>query len=98
VESRSIPEEWPDQNTFDLVVLSELAYYFDEDDLKRIMDHLLESTSPGSHIVGVHWRGQTDYPLTAEAAHEIIGGTPGLEPLVLHREPAFVLEVWERLW
>ncbi|HEY1832209.1 MAG TPA: hypothetical protein VGG38_18385 [Acidimicrobiales bacterium] len=79
------------------MVLSELAHYFDKGDLRRIMDHLMGSTVAGSHVIGAPWRGPTDYPLTAEAAHELIGTMPGLKPIVLHQEPAFMLEVWECL-
>jgi trans-aconitate methyltransferase len=95
VESRSIPEEWPG-GTFDLVVLSEVVYYFDDDIVASIMDRVVASTSPGAHVVGVHWRGETDYPLSGDRAHELIGASQGLRPLVHHGERKFVLDVWER--
>jgi hypothetical protein len=95
VEHRAIPEDWP-QGTFDLVVLSEIAYYFDASDLARIVSLVLRSTGAGSQVVGVHWRGVTDYPLSGDRAHEIINSTPELEPVVQHAENEFVLGVWER--
>jgi Nodulation protein S (NodS) len=95
LEERSIPAQWP-SGPFDLVVLSEIAYYFDETDLGRIMTCLMESTTRAAHVVGVHWRGETDYPLTGDRTHEIIAQTPGLMTVVHHREEEFVLDVWER--
>jgi trans-aconitate methyltransferase len=95
VELHAIPDEWPEGH-FDLVVLSEIAYYFDASDLKRVMSRVIGSTTPGAHIIAVHWRGTTDYPLSADEAHSIIGCTPGLTPLIHHLEQEFVLDVWER--
>jgi hypothetical protein len=95
VELRAIPEEWP-AGCFDLVVLSEIAYYFDASDLEHVISLVVESTEPGAHIIAVHWRGTTDYPLSGDGAHLIIGCTPGLSHLVHHLEQEFVLDVWER--
>jgi hypothetical protein len=95
LEERSIPMQWP-SGPFDLVVLSEIAYYFDATDLGRIMTCAMESTVRGAHVVGVHWRGETNYPLIGDEAHEIIARTPGLVTVVHHREEEFVLDVWER--
>jgi hypothetical protein len=96
VQRCAIPTDWPDE-TFDLVVLSEVAYYFDAGALADIMTLVVETTSPGSHVVGVHWRGETDYPISGDRAHELIGLTPELSRLVHHVEREFMLDVWERL-
>jgi trans-aconitate methyltransferase len=95
IERRAIPEDWP-EGPFDLVVLSEIAYYFDEDDLGRIISLIIESTAEGAHVIGVHWRGETDYPLSGDRAHEILDATPQFDRTVLHAEPEFTLAVWER--
>jgi 2-polyprenyl-3-methyl-5-hydroxy-6-metoxy-1,4-benzoquinol methylase len=95
VELRAIPEQWP-EGCFDLIVLSEIAYYFDASDLEHIMTLLSASTAPGAHVIAVHWRGSTDYPLSGDGAHLIIGCTPGLSHIVHHLERDFVLDVWER--
>ena len=95
LEQRAIPEEWPEA-IFDLIVLSEIAYYFDASDLARVTTLVLRSTGIGSQVVGVHWRGITDYPLSGDKAHRIIAASPGLEQVVHHVETEFVLDVWER--
>jgi protein-L-isoaspartate O-methyltransferase len=95
VELRAIPEDWP-AVAFDLVILSEIAYYFDEADLSRILALVAQSTEEGAHLVAVHWRGVTDYPLPGDRVHEIIGAAPGFVQLVRHVEDEFLLGVWER--
>jgi hypothetical protein len=56
----------------------------------------VESTEPGAHVVGVHWRGETTYPLSGDRAHEVIDRNAQLKRLVHHLETDFVLDVWER--
>ena len=94
-ELRPIPEEWPG-GPFDLVVLSEIAYYFDGDTLARIVHQLVGTTTPGATVVAVHWRGPTNYPLSGEQAHGIIGSDPSLGSITHLVEPDFVLDVWRR--
>jgi hypothetical protein len=96
IERRAIPEEWPNQ-LFDLVVLSEIAYYFDAPTLRRIVDKVVESTDAGSNVIGVHWRGETNYPLSGDAAHEVIDENVRLTRVMHHVEEEFVLDLWERV-
>ncbi|MCU1363508.1 MAG: methyltransferase type 12 [Acidimicrobiaceae bacterium] len=95
IEERAIPEEWP-RETFDLIVLSEIAYYFDEATLGDVMRLVIGSTWVGAHVIGVHWRGETDYPLRGDRVHELISETELLVPLIHLGGDEFVLDVWER--
>ena len=96
LEERAIPEDWPEA-TFDLVVLSEIAYYFDVATLTDIVGRLMATAVAGATVVAVHWRGVTNYPLTGDAAHRILAASTDLEPLSHHLEQDFVLDVWRRL-
>jgi SAM-dependent methyltransferase len=96
VEHRAIPESWPSER-FDLVVLSELAYYFDVATLDIIVADVIKSMLPESHLIGVHWRGKTNYPLTGDQAHHQIGECKKLRRVVHHLEEHFVLDLWERV-
>jgi hypothetical protein len=96
VEVCSIPNEWP-QETFDLVVLSEIAYYFDVAELSQLVHLVVETTEPGAHVIGVHWRGETDYPQLADEVHDQINDHECLRRIVQHSEPDFRLDVWERV-
>jgi cyclopropane fatty-acyl-phospholipid synthase-like methyltransferase len=96
VERRAIPESWPD-DTFDLVVLSEVAYYFSVEILRDILSRVVRTTEPGAHVLGVHWRGKTDYPLTGDGAHEVITANINLRRVVHHLEKEFVIDLWEHV-
>jgi hypothetical protein len=95
VEERAIPDAWP-TGGFDLVVLSEIAYYFDEATLRGVVDLVIASTRPNAHVLGVHWCGETNYPLSGDRAHELIAESSNLRSLVRHQEEEFVLDLWER--
>lgn len=95
VEYLAIPELWP-SGPFDLIVLSEVCYYFDVCTLNSILSKILKSTDSGAHIVGVHWRGDTNYPATADEVHDRMNRCPNFRRIVHHVEPEFVLDVWER--
>jgi predicted TPR repeat methyltransferase len=96
VERRAIPESWPN-DTFDLVVLSEIAYYFDVETLSDIVSLVVRSAERGTQVLGVHWRGGTDYPLTGDRAHEVINANINLRRVVHHLEKEFVIDLWERV-
>jgi hypothetical protein len=93
VERRRVPEEWP-AGPFDLIVLSELAYYFDESDLARLVDVAVASAAGGATLAAVHWRRETDYPLSGDQAHRLIAARLDLRPVARYLEDDFVLEVW----
>lgn len=53
---------------FDLIVLSEVAYYWDDIDLPRAAAMFDRQHAPNGRVVLVHWLGETDYPKTADQA------------------------------
>jgi len=74
----NVPDQWP-AGTFDLIVLSEVAYYFDENDLHGLLDIVVASLNPSGVLVACHWRHPVaDYPLTGDRAHELIRASAGL--------------------
>ncbi|WP_375465139.1 SAM-dependent methyltransferase [uncultured Methylobacterium sp.] len=66
-EACAIPDSWPD-GRFDLILLSELLYFFSRADLLRIAARVASAIEPGGDVVLVHWLGGTDYPLSGEDA------------------------------
>jgi len=95
VEVGRIPEDWP-AGTFDLVVLSEVLYYLDEPGVAEVLARLDACLAPAGHVIAVHWRGETDYPLSGDRVHELLDLHPGLHRLARYREDAFVLATYER--
>ncbi len=65
-----IPDDWPD-DTFDLIVLSEVIYYLDRGDVARLAACVKRSIKPATDIVLVHWLGETHYPLSGDEAAEL---------------------------
>ena len=92
LEQLAVPGEWPSGH-FDLIVLSEIAYYFDDDDLRLLTDRVHASLVPGGDLVLVHWRGRTDYPQSGDAVHDHWLGDPRAELVSSHADPRFRLDV-----
>ncbi len=93
VRRATIPDDWPD-GPFDLLVLSEICYYFDLGELDVLVARATSSLAPNATVVAVHWTGPTDYPLTAAQTHARLAATTGFLPAVSHREDRFLLDVW----
>jgi SAM-dependent methyltransferase len=93
IKRLTLPEQWPG-GRFDLVVLSELLYYFEQSALDRVLERARESLAPGGTLVTVHWRPPSPgHVQSAEHVHAAVGALPGLVRLVEHREPDFLLDV-----
>ncbi len=95
VEEASIPDRWP-EGVFDLVVLSEVAYYLDGAAFTRLLERLDGGLARGGDLVAVHFDGTTDYPRSAAEVHGSLDDVVGHEPLVSHRDEGFLLDVWRR--
>ena len=66
----SLPKEFP-EGSFDLILLSEILYYFSATDLVRVAQLCLKALEPGGEIILCHWLGETDYPLAGVRASEL---------------------------
>lgn len=96
VEHRLLPGGWP-QESFDLIVLSELLYYFTATDCADILDRAVQSLEPGGTLELVHWRHPVaEHARSAEAVHQQAGGHPALVRIASHSEPDFLLDVFTR--
>ena len=97
----SLPAEFPAAARFDLVVLSEVAYYWARPDLERTTELLLAALEPGGHLLLVHWTPPVhDYPLTGDEVHEFFlsqahTGGP-LRHLAGQRHATYRLDLLER--
>ena len=66
----TMPEAMPD-GRFNLIMLSEVLYYFESPTLVTLAERLQRSCAPSADIVMVHWLGPTpDYPHTGGSAVE----------------------------
>ncbi|MEQ8349656.1 MAG: class I SAM-dependent methyltransferase [Sneathiellaceae bacterium] len=62
-----VPGDFP-AGRFDLIVLSEILYFLDRQDLRRLATKVGTALLPGGDLVLVSWLGATDTPLNGDAA------------------------------
>jgi 2-polyprenyl-3-methyl-5-hydroxy-6-metoxy-1,4-benzoquinol methylase len=83
---------------FDLIVLSEIGYYFNVSELRRISIRLVSHLLPGGVIVAAHWIGTSlDHVLTGDGAHDVLRSTfeqEGLELELAESYPGFRVDRW----
>lgn len=96
VEQGSALEHWP-RAGLDLIVLSEVGYYFDREDLAQVLSRASASLSGDGVLVACHWRHPVaDYPLTGDTVHAQVRATPGLTVLAAYTDDDFLLDVLVR--
>ena len=90
------PQEWP-PGRFDLVVLSEVGYYYGPRDLDAVLDRVAASLAPDGVVVACHWRHPVaEYPSSGDAVHAAISERSDLARLARHDEEDFLLDVLVR--
>lgn len=96
VSLRRLPAQWP-PGTFDLIVLSELCYYLDADDLDHLITLARNSLTDSGALLACHWRMPIDgCPLNADQVHQRLHEGLGLSRLCQHHDADFLLDLWTR--
>jgi SAM-dependent methyltransferase len=95
-----VPSEFP-QEQFDLILLSEVGYYWSPADLARAADLMLAALPAGAQLLLVHWTPVVpDYPQTGDEVHEFFlekaGPTGPLAHLHGHRADKYRLDLFAR--
>ncbi|MEM9691322.1 MAG: SAM-dependent methyltransferase [Myxococcota bacterium] len=76
LRSAALPDELP-RGPFDLVVLAECGYYFEEDVLRELAERLQARLNPGATVLACHWRGRSpDHELHGDRVHTILDELP----------------------
>ncbi|MFZ4841383.1 PIG-L family deacetylase [Mycetocola saprophilus] len=95
IERLDVLAEFP-TGSYDLIVLSEVGYYWDAESLDRMLTTIHASLTPNGVLLACHWRHPvSDYPLTGDDVHAAVRGR-GLTRLSSHVEEDFLLEVFAR--
>jgi SAM-dependent methyltransferase len=87
------------EGPFDLIVFSELGYYFSERRLTRIAESLSAALDAGGELIGVHWLGTSeDHLLHGDQVHAILKDTllKSCAWIKGARRPGFRLDTWRR--
>ena len=66
----SLPNDFPNER-FDLIVLSEVLYYFSVADLTALASRCGAALEDDGEIILCHWLGETDYPLAGRQASDL---------------------------
>lgn len=95
-----VPGEFP-EGQFDLILLSEVGYYWAPADLARAADLMLAALPTGAQLLLVHWTPVVpDYPQTGDEVHEFflkktgLGGS--LQHLHGHRADKYRLDLFSK--
>jgi SAM-dependent methyltransferase len=94
VELHDATQQFPD-GIFDLVVLSEVGYYWDEATLRQTCEQIAEHLGEDATVVVCHWRhAVADYPLGGDETHRIVRESLKLYRIATHDEADFLIEVY----
>ncbi|MET0264885.1 MAG: class I SAM-dependent methyltransferase [Duganella sp.] len=97
VRQQVVPQEWPDDGAFDLIVISEMAYYLPEHEVLGLRQRCMESLADNGTLVLCHWRWPfADRQMDSADIHAVFDGTPGMHRLMQHSEADFLLDIWSR--
>lgn len=91
----SIPTDWP-VGAFDLIVLSEVAYYLTEAGFEKTLDRIRACLGDGGTVVSVHYLLPTNYPLAGADVGHRLQQQPWLTTIGRYAEDAFELVVLQR--
>jgi SAM-dependent methyltransferase len=97
-EAAAFPRYCPVLEGLDLVVLSEVAYYWSDADLDLAAQRIADGLVEGGRVLLVHWTGETDYPQTADDAVERLwlGLSDLMQVDLAERHPNYRLDLWSR--
>jgi SAM-dependent methyltransferase len=94
-----VPQDFPNE-TFDLILVSEVGYYLSWDDLKKTQQLIIKYLNKGGHLLLVHWTLYAkDYPLTGDEVHDsfLQLSDTDLKHLTGLRQERYRLDLFERI-
>ena len=95
-ERLRFPDEAP-EGRFDLIVLSEVVYYWSALDVGRAADLAVAALEPGGDVILVHYVRATDYPLSGDdAAERFIAAAKGCRVTHAERNDDYRIDVLTR--
>jgi predicted TPR repeat methyltransferase len=95
VERRTLPEQMPD-GPFDLIVASEVLYYFPREEMLTVLRGFERELARGGSLLAVHWRRKTEtYPLQGDEVHELLVEHTRLTNKETVIEPNYRLDLFE---
>lgn len=94
-----VPAEFGNEQ-YDLIVISEIAYYLNENDLAILRTNIINHLERGGQLIMVHYTPFVhDYPQTGDEVHEYFLNTEKsiLKHLLHQRHDTYRLDVFEKV-
>lgn len=92
--SLSIEEDF---GRFDLVVLSEIGYYFHAPEWRELSERCVATMNSGSTLLAAHWLGNsTDHQMSGDKVHDILASNASLRLEHSQRHECFRMDRWVR--
>ena len=98
-ELMSVPQQFPDRE-FDLIVLSEVGYYWCREDLQKAQSLMLDRLRSTGHLLLVHWIVDARVlPLTGDEVHDAFLELVPARLKQIHSltEPEYRLDLFEKI-
>jgi len=96
VERRAMPDDWP-PGRFDLIVVSEFAYYLSREQCTALADAACASLDTGGTVLCCHWRhGGEAWMLDPADVHARFDAHRELRAQTRIVDRDFLLDVWTR--
>lgn len=93
-----VPGGWP-RGSYDLIVLSEVLYFLEPDEVEAVADLCARDLTPGGAVLIVNWLGPCDRTLTGNGAAETFAtrmATRGLPHVPATRTDRFRIDRFDR--
>jgi predicted TPR repeat methyltransferase len=95
IERRTLPEEMPG-GPFDLIVASEILYYYSKEQMLVTLRSFERELAQGGALLAVHWRRETKtYPLQGDEVHDLLLEHTRLHNIKTIYEPDYRLDLFE---
>jgi len=96
VHEGRLPEDWP-VGSFDLIVVSEWAYYLAPEQFARVIERLVASLTANGAVLACHWLHPIEgCPMVGREAHALLDEQLKMHRTLRHEEKDFLLEMWSK--
>ncbi|MCW2523976.1 MAG: SAM-dependent methyltransferase [Frankiales bacterium] len=95
VQRRYLPEEWPANERFDLIVLHEIGLGFDPANWAGLAAAIRDSLSADATVLACHWKHEfAERNLDTHTLHNLLNTIMGLPRQTTISDSDFTLDVW----
>ena len=97
IQCKSLDESFVVED-IDLLVLSEIGYYFHRDRWRALATRLMTTVAPSGTILAAHWLGQSeDHRQHGDDVHDVLRSIGSISLEYSERNAGFRLDRWKKL-